>query len=74
MSTGADCYFYEKTPREWYYDLQEYPYGATEDYETYGPFATFRDARAHLHRNHANPGGYGIQRHPDSDDTSPDED
>lgn len=64
MSTGAECRYYEKQPRQWYYDLQEYPYGATEDFDTQGPFSTFADAQRHLHRNNANPGGYSIRALP----------
>lgn len=58
MSTGADCRFWELHPGEWYYSLQDYPYGATEDYTHYGPFPTEEAALAHLHGNHANPGGH----------------
>jgi hypothetical protein len=57
MSSGADCSFYEKKDG-WYYDIQQYPYGANEDYNTHGPFTTFRKADKHLGRNYANPGGY----------------
>jgi len=57
MSTGADCGFYVKN-NQWFYDIQAWPYGETEDYETFGPFAHFGDARKHLDRNHANPGGW----------------
>lgn len=60
MSTGADCRFYEKTQGQWFYDLQEYPYGSNDNYETSGPFPTFRAAREHLDRHHANPGGYSV--------------
>jgi len=60
MSTGADCRFYEKKPGKWYYDLQEWPYGENPDYETFGPFSTFRDAHQHLGDYHPNPGGFAI--------------
>lgn len=58
MSTGANCRYYEKTPGKWFYDLQEYPYGKTEDHDTQGPFSSFAAAYTHLHANNANPGGY----------------
>ena len=58
MSTGADCKFIEKTPGNWFYKLQAWPYGETEEYETFGPFGTFRQASDHLDKHHANPGGY----------------
>jgi len=60
MSTGADCTFYEKTPRQWFYDLQQWPYGDSEDYDTFGPFTTFEEAETHLRNTHANPGGFSI--------------
>ncbi len=58
MSTGADCRFFEKEPRKWFYKLQRWPYGETPDYDTFGPFGTFYEAHKHLHAKHANPGGY----------------
>lgn len=64
MSTGADCRFYEKTKGQWFYDLQQYPYGENEDYKTYGPFRTFAAAEKHLSDNHANPGGYTVSALP----------
>lgn len=64
MSTGADCHVYEKEAGKWYYDLQRWPYGESQDYDTEGPFATYREATDHLHKHHANPGGYGITRLP----------
>lgn len=60
MSSGADCHFREKNPNEWYYAIQQYPYGAVEDYDTYGPFRTFAMARKHLDNNHQNPGGWSV--------------
>jgi len=60
VSTGADCRFYEKEAGQWYYDLQQWPYGETEDYDTSGPFPTFKAAYDHLHRYNANPGGFWI--------------
>lgn len=63
MSSGADCRFYEKKDG-WRYDLQQYPYGCNEEYDTFGPFDTFRSAQRHLDRNHSNPGGYWIDALP----------
>lgn len=56
MSTGQDCRFYEKTPRQWFYDLEDRYH--RERYDTYGPFPTFRAAKDDLRKNHSNPGGY----------------
>lgn len=61
MSTGADCWFEEKPAGTWHYRLQCYPYGASEEYDTFGPFKSFEDARADLHANHANPGGFRVE-------------
>lgn len=58
MSTGADCVVEEREPGKWWYRLQCYPYGATEEYEEDGPFRSEEAAMDSLHRNHANPGGY----------------
>ena len=63
MSTGANCYFQEVKPAEWYYVLEDYnaPKNAWDwrEYATaYGPFGSFDQARTHLHKHHANPGGY----------------
>lgn len=58
MSTGAECKFYQSDDGQWRYMLQCWPYGASEDYDEYGPFPNFRAAHAHLHAHHANPGGY----------------
>ena len=57
MSTGAECCFYVKDER-WFYDIQQWPYGETPDYDTFGPFEHYGQARDHLDRNHANPGGW----------------
>lgn len=58
MSTGADCRFVERKPGEWYYEIQCYPYGECEKYDTEGPFKTFGNALRHLRLHYANPGGY----------------
>lgn len=63
-STGADCYFYEESKGKWFYKLQQYPYGQTPDYDTFGPFGTFKQAYDHLSDNHANPGGFNINALP----------
>ncbi len=60
MSTGADCQIYEKTPGEWFYKLQHWPYGETPEYSEYGPFNSEDSAILHLSDNHANPGGYCV--------------
>lgn len=62
MSTGLDCRFYEKEPRKWFYDLEKW--SRRDDYDTYGPFGTWREAYDHLGRNHANPGGFSISALP----------
>lgn len=61
MSSGLDCRFYEKAAGKWYYDLETHTRG---EYETYGPFGTFRAAKDDLNRNHSNPGGYSIKALP----------
>lgn len=63
MSTGANCRFTEVKPGQWTYWLQDYPYGATEEGQTFGPFRSFSEAYEHLHANHANPGGYSTYTH-----------
>jgi hypothetical protein len=63
MSTGANCYFYEEKPNQWFYKIQEWPYGEWPEYETNGPFKTFEQAEAHLERNYANPGGYSVREY-----------
>lgn len=64
MSTGADCRFFEKERGSWFYRMQKWPYGATEDYAMEGPFSTFRDAHEHLGQHYANPGGYSVKALP----------
>ena len=63
MSTGADCLIVEEEPGKWFYYLQRYPYGATEEYDGYGPFKSLEKAERHLEANHANPGGYCVERY-----------
>lgn len=65
MSTGADCQIVEEEPGKWFYHLQRYPYGTTEDYESFGPFKSLDTAQKHLEDNHANPGGCMIERYED---------
>lgn len=62
MSTGLNCRIYEKTAGKWYYDLETYSH--RDEYDTEGPFPTFKAATDHLHRNHSNPGGYSVQALP----------
>lgn len=71
MSTGLDCQFKEKKPNEWYMFLEE-SYGSKFDieYDKYGPFKTFAEAMRYLENNFANPGGYGVLPHPDSQDNT----
>ena len=59
-SSGADCFFYEKEPGKWFYKIQQYPYGETEDYDTKGPFHSQEAALAHLDRHYQNPGAFNI--------------
>lgn len=58
MSTGADCSFIEIQPGIWKYKIQCWPYGDWDEYDTNGPFNSFRVALAHLDSNYANPGGW----------------
>lgn len=67
MSTGADCQFIEEAPGRWFYEIQCYPYGETEDYDRHGPFKSEEAASEHLHSNYANPGGYLTQRYEETE-------
>jgi hypothetical protein len=65
MSTGLNCEFFEPTPGEWFYALEDWsaPKSAWDwrDFSTcYGPFPSEGDAHRHLRANHANPGGWSI--------------
>jgi hypothetical protein len=67
MSTGFECAFDEELDGSWTYTLQDWdcPVGAWSwrDYATtYGPFPTLEAAQKHLGDNHANPGGYSVNR------------
>lgn len=62
MSSGAECNFVEVKPNEWFLRLQQYPYGANENYDSYGPFKTFDDAYERL-SDFQNPGGYSTDVH-----------
>jgi len=64
MSSGADCHFTEKELGEWYYSLQRWPYGETEEYDEFGPFPTFKRAYSNMHQR-GNPGGFSFAVHPD---------
>lgn len=59
MSSGADCSIYE-TKDGWFYRLQQWPYGENPNYDTYGPFKTFKEADNHLSSHHQNPGAFDI--------------
>lgn len=65
MSSGGDCGFTENPDNTWTYRLQLYPYGDTEEYETFGPFRSFAVAHKDLYDNHQNPGGYSIATQPE---------
>ena len=65
MSTGADCRFIEEKPGEWYYEIQEWPYGDWPEYDINGPFNSQEDALQHLDDNYANPGGWWTVKHND---------
>ena len=69
MSTGANCYFEERSPGKWYYCLQRWPYGETPDYDEEGPFRSQDVAREHLHAHYSNPGGAMIIRYEDYKDS-----
>ena len=58
MSTGANCTFTEKKPNEWYYEIQQWPYGEWPEYDKHGPFDSFEAADKHLSKHYANPGSY----------------
>lgn len=67
MSTGLNCTIEEVKPGVWYYVLEDggAPKNAwdwREYADAYGPFASDDQAIDHLHRNHANPGGYNVNR------------
>ncbi len=59
MSTGAQCYFEEKTPGKWYVHLQLWPYGEWPKYEHFGPFTSVAGCEGEM-ENHANPGGWSV--------------
>lgn len=64
MSTGANCVIFEKTPDQWFYKIQLWPYGESTKYDTGGPFKTAKLAIAHMDQNHGNPGGWTTHTHP----------
>lgn len=59
MSSNLNCKIYEKTPGVWFYALEQY--SQRDEYDTFGPFPTFRAAENDLSRNHSNPGGCSIR-------------
>lgn len=67
MSTGLNCAIHEIEPNRWFYLLEMWnaPKCAWDWREyalAFGPFATLEGAEQHLSDNHANPGGYWINR------------
>ena len=66
MSTGADCSFIEREPGKWYYEIQQWPYGETEDYDEHGPFPSLKAAEKHLDKRYANPGSYFVVPYKDT--------
>lgn len=60
MSTGAECAFIEEEPGRWFYEIQRYPYGETDEYDQHGPFTSEDAAGKHLHEHYANPGSYVV--------------
>jgi hypothetical protein len=62
MSTNRDCQFKEVEIDQWYYWLET---ALEDDYDKYGPFHSFTQAQKHLRDNHANPGGFSWEVHPD---------
>lgn len=58
MSTGADCALEEREPGRWWYRIQQYPYGETEEYAEHGPFSSASAAERDLRSRYANPGGW----------------
>jgi hypothetical protein len=59
MSSNLNCRLYEKTPGVWFYDLEQY--SQRDEYDTFGPFPTFRAAKDNLSRLQTNPGGYSVK-------------
>lgn len=59
MSSGAECYFSEKSDG-WWYAIQDWPYGAWPGFTEHGPFASEDEAFEHLQGHYQNPGGYCI--------------
>ena len=64
-STGQECEFFKASDGNWYMGLSDDPPDDDEErdywdpqYDYYGPFASFDEAKDFLHRNFANPGGY----------------
>jgi hypothetical protein len=67
MSTGANCEFLKLKTGEWFYVLADWdcPRQAFDwyDYATaYGPFGAEEQAKQHLRDNHANPGGWNVEK------------
>ena len=60
MSTGLGCKLVQVGQDEWWYELESA--FRRDEYDKYGPFRTYRAAQNHLRANHANPGGYMVNR------------
>lgn len=78
MSTGCECSFTEVEPNKWWYVLENYdaPKNSRDwrDHaQAYGPFETMDIAHEHLHRNHANPGGFSHLSYNPENPYTPDE-
>lgn len=68
MSTGCNCEFIEVKPGVWFYILEHYnaPKNAwdwRENADAHGPFSSDDAAIKHLSDNHANPGGYCVNKY-----------
>lgn len=68
MSTGLECVLFEDADGRWFYVLQrgDCPVDAYDwfDYaDVHGSFPSQEQAKRHLQRQYANPGGYDVARH-----------
>ena len=66
MSTGADLFYTERKPGEWWYEYQKWPYGENPYYDERGPFASLEKAEDHCDRNYPNAGGCRILHYKES--------
>jgi hypothetical protein len=56
-STGEYCHFFKAKDKNWYFFL-----GDENRPRAYGPFDSFEEADKYLSDNHANPGGYTVDK------------